>query len=833
MSASRPRLALAWRLLLRDWRAGELRILLSALVIAVAATSAIGFFGERLQRGMTDQSAQLLGADLVLRSPRPVATSWLREADVLGLRSNQVLEFPSVVLHGDNLQLAGIKAVRPGYPLRGSVRTATVPYGAEQVAAGIPAAGTAWVEARLLPLLRIGIGDTLTLGDIKLKVTRLLAFDPGGSSNFAGLAPRVLVNRADAERAGILQPGSRVSLHYLFAGGTAALARYQRWLQPRLAPTDRLIDIHEGRPAIGTALDRAERYLGLAALAAVLLAGVAIAMGARRYSERHFDVSAMMRCLGASQRDLVGLYLPQLLLLGLAGSVLGVALGFAVQFGLFAALKGLLPTELPPPGWLPALLGMATGLVVLAGFALPPVLRLREVPALRVLRRELAPLPLRAWLVYGAAAAAMTLLLWRYTGSTGLTLSVLGGTAAALLLLGAFAWLLLRASRTLHRGVGVAWRYGFNNLWRRPLPAVGQILAFGLTLMAMALIALLRGDLLTTWQAQLPQHAPNFFVINVLPDKVAPFGAFLQRHAIHSAKLYPMVRGRLSAIDGESVEQRKPKGDNGSEALHRELNLTWSDTLQSDNAVVAGRWWRPADRGRPLVSVEAKLAQRLGIKLGDTLTFSFGERRLTATVASLRSVNWDSFKPNFFMVFPPGVLGHYPATYITSFYLTPAQRPLLAQMVRGFPAVTVIDLDRIMAQVRSILAQVTLAVEYVLIFVLLAGLAVLYAAWQASLDERLFEGALLRTLGASRYQLRAGHLAEYTLLGALAGLFAAAGTELVAYLLYTRVFDLEYAMKWNLWWLLPLLGAVLVGAAGYWGTRRVVRRSPLVVLRGL
>jgi putative ABC transport system permease protein len=442
-------------------------------------------------------------------------------------------------------------------------------------------------------------------------------------------------------------------------------------------------------------------------------------------------------------------------------------------------------------------------------------------------------MPLRGWLVYGAALAAMGLLMWRYTGSAALTLSVMGGAILALTLLGLVAFGLLRASRSLHRGVGVAWRYGLNNLWRRPMLSVSQILAFGMTLMAMALIALVRGDLLSTWQTQLPAEAPNNFVVNVLPHKVDAFNAFMAEHQIKSAELYPMVRGRLADINGESMHQRIKPGEDGSGAVRRELNLTWSAALPADNTITEGRWFTEADRGKPLVSVEARLAERLGVKQGDELTFSFGVEELKVQVVSLRTVQWDSFRPNFFMIFPPGVLDPYPATYMTSFYLPPERKGELAQMIRQFPAVTVIDLDRIMEQVRRILEQVTLAVEYVLVFVLLAGFAVLYAALQASLDERLYEGALLRTLGASRSQLRSGHLAEYALLGALSGLLAAGGAELIAFILYREVFHLEYSIQWWLWAGLPLIGAVLIGAAGFIGTRRVVQKSPLVVLNNI
>jgi len=831
MSSSRYRLA--WRLLLRDWRAGELRILLSALIIAVTATTAISFFTDRLQRAMVNQSSELLGGDLLLRSPRPLDVAWLAQADALGLERDEVLEFPSVVVHGDNLQLAGIKAVRPGYPVRGTLRISDTPYGEQQDTREVPSEGEAWVEARLLPLLGMGIGGRLELGSLSLKVTHVLAFEPGGGGNLFALAPRVLINRGDVARAAILQPGSRVNYQYFFAGKEQALQRYKKWLLPRLEPSHRLIDVREGRPTVGAALDRAEQYLGLASLVAVLLAGVAIAMGARRYSERHFDMSAVMRCLGAGQNDILALFVPQLLWLGILGGALGVVFGYVVQFGLFYLLRGLLPAELPAPGIMPVFIGFLTGMTVLAGFALPPVLRLREVPALRVLRRELTPMPLRGWLVYGAALAAMGLLMWRYTGSAALTLSVMGGAILALALLGTIAFVLLRASRSLHRGVGVAWRYGLNNLWRRPMLSVSQILAFGMTLMAMAIIALVRGDLLSTWQTQLPAEAPNNFVVNIQPGKVAAFHAFITEHRIKSAELYPMVRGRLADINGEPMRERIQPGENGSGAVRRELNLTWSDTLPEDNTLTAGKWFSDQDRGKLKVSVEAKLAERLGIKLGDELTFSFGTDELKVRVASLRTVQWDSFHPNFFMIFPPGVLDPYPATYMTSFYLPQPRKGELAEMIRQFPAVTVIDLDRIMEQVRRILEQVTLAVEYVLVFVLLAGFAVLYASLQASLDERLYEGALLRTLGASRSQLRSGHLAEYALLGALSGLLAAGGAELIAFILYQEVFHLDYSIQWWLWGWLPLIGALLIGAAGFVGTRQVVQKSPLVVLNNI
>jgi putative ABC transport system permease protein len=822
---------LAMRLLGRDWRAGELRILALAIVIAVAASTAIGFFTDRLGRGMVNQSADFLGADLALVSPRPVAAAWLEEARARGLQVSESLEFASVVVSGDALQLASVRAVDAAFPLRGSLRTAPQPFVTDVPTAGIPAPGEAWAAPRLLTQLALQPGDSVEVGAHTLVISRVLTFEPGQVGDVFGVSPRLLVNAADVPAMQVVQPGSRLSYQVLFAGGEAALGRYRDWLQPRLGPSHRLVGVHEGRRAVGSALERAERFLGLAVIAAIALAGVAIAMAARRYSERHFDMSAMLRCLGAAQRDLLQLYLVQLAVLGLLASAAGCLLGWLAQQGLLLLLADLLPMAPSGTGIWPVLAGLATGLVVLGGFALPPVLRLKGVPPLRVLRRDLTPLPSNAWLVYGAAVAAIVLLMWRYTDNVTLTLAVLAGAAAAGVVLGLLGFFLLTLGRQLHARVGVAWRFGLNNLWRRRATSVSQILAFGLALMAMAVIGLVRTDLLSTWESQLPADVPNHFAINILPDQVDAVRDFLGARQVETSQLYPMVRGRLTRINGEAVREAVTKEVQDDNALNRELNLTWTMQLQDDNSIVSGRWWKQGDAGRPLVSVEAKLAERLGIRLGDELGFSVGAETFAAVVTSIRSVQWDSFRPNFYMVFPPGMLEGFAATWMTSFHLSPGDKPVLIDLVRSYPALTILEMDLIIEQVERIFRQVTLAVEYVLLFVLLAGFAVLFAALQSSLDERLYEGALLRALGASRRQLRAGHLAEFVALGLLAGLVAAIGTECLAWVLYTQVLHFDYSFKWPVWVAAPLLGAVLIGATGYHGTRAVVQRSPVLLLR--
>ncbi|MDO8705923.1 MAG: FtsX-like permease family protein [Sulfuricaulis sp.] len=823
---------LALRLLARDWRAGELRILAAAVIIAVGAVTAIGFFSDRLNRAMTYQSADLLGADMQLTSPDPVPAEWLKAAADQGLRQTQTLEFTSVVLQGDKLQLSSVKAAAAGYPLRGVLRTAPALYSPEMKVRDIPVSGTAWVEARVWQALGLTVGGPIEIGSARFTVARVLTYEPGRAGSFFAFAPRVLINQADVARTGVVQPGSRVNYQYLFAGSDTDLARYKNWLEARLGPHHRLLDVRDGNSTIGRSLGRAERYLGLTSVLAVLLAGVAIAMGARRYSERHFDMSAMLRCFGATQRDIVRLFVPQFLLLGLVASAAGCFFGWLTQEAIFYLLKDLRPAGLPPAGAAPVIFGFFTGLLTLVGFALPPLLRLKRVSPLRVLRRELAPLPPAAWLVYGSATVAIVILMWRYTGSLLLTSAVLAGGLAAAATLAIFAGTLLKISRGIHRRVGVAWRFGLNNLWRHPRTSVSQILAFGLAIMAMAVIALLRTDLLSAWQAQLPSNTPNHFAFNILTPDVAAMQHFFATNRIQTSALYPMVRGRLTEINGKPVTTAVTKEESNNEALQRELNLTWTDTLPPDNRLVSGAWWETAAPGQR-VSVEAKLANKLNIAINDELRFSIAGQVLSARVASIRTVQWDSFHPNFYMIFPRGTLDAFPATYLTSFYLAPEQKNLLTPLVRAFPAVTVLEMDQVLAQVRTILAQVTAAVELVLLFVLAAGFAVLFAALAASLDERYYEGALLRALGASRRQLRAAHLAEFTLLGVLAGLLAAIGTELIAYVLYTRAFELDYRFKWPVWLVAPLAGGILIGLAGYLGTRRVVRQSPLTVLREL
>lgn len=822
--------SLAARQLLRDARAGELRVLFFALLVAVAASSAIGYFSARLNDAMLLRASEFLAADLRLSGSSPASQDQIDAGLKLGLDHAQAVEFSSVVAAADGIQLASVKAANSRYPLRGELRSAAEPYAPEE-ADSSPRPGEVWAEARLMVALNLKIGDELEIGSKTLRLSRVLTYDPDTAGDFYSLTPRVLMHLDDLAATEVVQPGSRVRFRELWRGDADTLAAYRQAVEAGLEPNQRLDDARDGNRQVGGALGRAERYLNLASLAAVLLAGVAVALSAARFAARRFDASALLRCLGLSRREALALFGLQLALLGLVACVIGALLGWAGQHVLFYLLRGLIPDDLPPANLWPALAGMATGLVALAGFALPPLAALGRVPPLRVLRRDMLPVPASSWLVYGAALVALGLIMWRLSLDLKLTLALLGGGLLAALLLGGLLLVGLQSLRRLLQRASLPWRLGLGQLLRHPLAAAGQSLAFGLILLAMALIALLRGELLDTWQDQLPEDAPNHFALNVLPAERDAFAARLAELSPHPAPLYPVVPGRLIMINDEPVRQLVTKESRGERAIQRDLSLTWAEQLPSDNQITAGSWWKAEHASDlPGVSVEAELAESLQLKLGDRLRFNVGGIEREAQVTSLRQVDWDSFQPNFYMIFEPQTLQDLPATYLTSFYLPPGQDAELIKLSRAFPSVTLLQVDALLAQLRSILAQVTLAIEYVLLFVLAAGITVLFAGLQATLDERIRQGALLRALGAERKLLISARRAEFGLLGAAAGLLAALGCELVSFLLYRYAFDMSWQPHpWLL--LLPVIGALLIGLAGVLGTRRALNASPLSVLR--
>ena len=826
-------LRLAWRLLRREWRAGELRVLLAALVITVASITAVGLFTDRMERAMEMGANELLAADLLVMSSMPIGAELETEAVRRGLRTARTLSFRSVAVVGDRFQLAAVKAVNAAYPLRGTLRVADAPFAEDRPATGIPAPGSVWADARLIGILGIQVGDELELGSSRLRVAKIVSYEPDRGGDLFSIAPRLLMNLADIPATGLVQPGSRVRYRLLFAGPEEILDPFRAWLSNHLDAQARIQGVRDARPELRSALARANQFLGLAALVSVLLAGIAIAVAARRHAERHLDGAALLRCLGATQATVMRVHTLEVLGLGLAGSAVGCLLGYGAQALIVHVLGNLILAELPPPSWLPLLTGSATGLAVLAAFALPPVLRLGKVSPARVLRRDLGPMPTATIGTYAIAVLLCVALIAWHARDVRLALYVIGAGGAAVAALCLLAYALIRFLNRLRQRVGTAWRFGLANITRRAGGSVMQMVAFGLGIMMLLLISLVRGDLLSEWRRQLPPDVPNYFLINVQPAEMAAVKALLTEHGLRSAAFYPMVRGRLVAINDKPVKPDDYGDDRAQRLAARDFNLSWTAEPGSDNRIVAGRWWTRAEHGMPLLSVEQGIGKTLGFGVGDTLTFQIGGEPVTARVQSVRTVDWDSFRVNFFVVAPPGLLDGQPATYITSFHLPADQRGLLIELLHRFPSVTVIDVDALLTKVREIMNRADQGMGYVFLFTLLAGFTVLLAAIQSTLDERRHESAILRTLGADRRTVRRGLLAEFLTLGALAGGLAAFAATLLSAWLAARVFHFPY--HGNPWvWLTGIAGGSIgIGLAGLLGTRMVLRHPPMESLRRL
>ena len=821
---------LAFRLLARDWRAGELTVLAVALLIAVSALTGVAFLTDRVGHAVELRAAESLAADLRLASTRPISSDYEQLASRAGLGTARVTSMPSVVFSGEANTLAAVRAVTSGYPLRGKLKTSHQLMGVSSIVEDIPAPGEAWASQRLMARLNVEAGVTIEVGTHRLTLSRVLDFRPDEGWSFIDLAPTLLINEADLERTSLVQPGSRVAYRMLFAGPRNEVNAFKTELDSVLQEGEVLSDIEDANPQIRSAMDRAGRFLNLASLVSVLLAAVAVAMAARRYSHRHRDRTALMKCMGASQATIMRSSLLQLFLLALAGGVAGSMLGFLAQHALAWLMRDMIGQNLPMPGSGPGVLGLLTAICILAGFALPDLMQMGKTPPLRVLRHDIGPPPMRYGISWIAGiAAVMTLLLWMVQ-DTRLVLWIFCGATITFLILGAAGWLLVRSLQGFRGAAGVAWRYGLANLARRGRESVIQVVAFGLGLMVLLLLTTVRNDLMDNWRQSLPENAPNQFMINIQPEEIEPMGAFLQERGLDVPRFVPLVRARMTTINGQDVTQMTFEDPQGREWARRDANLSWTDQLQPDNKIVEGAFWNTSSASRE-VSVELDFAQELGLLLGDEVGFDIAGERVSAVVTSLRTVEWDSFSPNFFMVFSPGVLDPYPTTYITSLYVDERARADVLDLMRAFPSVTAIDLDAILGQVRDVMNKAALAVQAVFIFTLLAGLTVLWAAVQATRDERRYESAVLRTFGATRMRVLGGVATEFIAIGLLAGVLAASGASVAGYLLATNLFELEYHFSLALWLTGPLAGMVFVGLSGMAATWRVITHAPINVLR--
>lgn len=821
----------ALRALLRELRGGELTILIAAMVVAVTAMTAVGFFTDRVGRAVKAQAAEVLAADLVVRSPAPLDPKLRTEATKLGLASAEAVAFPSVVLSGNDNTLATIQAVSPGYPLRGEVRISDALFGAGVRAGTVPGRGEAWAEPALLGKLGLDVGATVQVGSATFRVAKALQYQPDQNPGFANLAPSLLINIADVPAMNVIRPGSRVTYRQLYAGEEPQIARFREIIAGQLDSEAVIRGREDAGEQINAAIDRAQRFLSLASLVTVVLAAVATAMAARRYALRHLDAIALMKSIGATQGFVQVVSIVQLVIVVMLATLAGSLLGFAAQTGLAMILGGLMNVSLPPAAPTAAWLGLVTAATVAIGFAMPHLLMLRRTPPLRVLRHDLPPPQLATGLTYLVAVAALVAMIYAIVREARLVSLIVVGLSALAAVAGLAGWALIVALRRFRGAAGVAWRYGLANISRRGAESVVQIVAFGLGLMVLLLLTVVRTDLLAEWKRTLAPDAPNFFMINVAPELAPRIGAVVRENFGHDPYFLPFIRGRMLSINGTPVERLRLREVQAAGLVRRETNLTWTARLPGSNQVREGVFWPSDYRGPPQLSVEAGMAKNLGLHLGDKITFNVGGEEFTAPVTSLRFVEWDSFQPNFFFLLSPGLAEELAQTWIGSFYVPPDRRPLLNTLVRQFPGVTLLDLEMILAQVRNVIDRASLAVQYVFLFTLVAGLMVMLAAVQITGDERRFESAILRALGAERVTILQGVAIEFTVLGALSGVLAALGATAIGLVLAERVFNLTYTVSPLLWPAGLAFGSLLVGVTGTLATRGAVNEPPVRVLR--
>ena len=816
---------IALRLLWREFVSGQLSLLALSIVVSVAAMTTTEVLTDRIDRAMRADAATLLGGDLKLRGPRPVDPEWLTQANALGVSATETIEFPSVIGSQFDFELTGLKIVTDGYPLKGQLEVADSRAGIGYPVLRIPEPGTAWADPQLASKLDINVGDMVSVGETELQITQILVFEPDRGGSFVSLTPRLLMNQADLKSSQLIQPGSRVRYITLFADGD--IEQLKAFIEPKLDISQRLRGVVDGRPEIGNALTRATTYLSLAGLLTVLLSGAAIAMTANRWASDHIADSALFRTFGLSRAEALRIFTTELVVLGGLASGLGVLIGYGLQIVLVDTIAGLLTISLPEPTAKPAMLGFLTGFITLFGFAAPALILLANVPPIRVLKRDYHVSGLGQFGRYGFALCAIGALGYLYSGDLLLTGWVVIAVIILVSLATGFGRIVIRGLGPLEH-VGPAWRFGIQQLVRNPQASGGQLIAFALTALAIAMVSLIRFDLITTWETQVPNDAPNTFALNITDQDQTSFIQTVNQRGGELAPLYPIVRGRLETVNEvpliEHLGGTEPPG-----SVRRELSLTESGVLGRDNQIDRGRFFTTSD-GPGLVTVESKLFDELGLDIGDMIHYTIGPDRISAKVIGSRVVQWDSMLPNFFMIFSPGTLEPFESTRLTSLRL-PNPPEDTAAISGAFRQVTLLSVEAILNQIRGILDRVSQAVSVVLYFVLIGGVLVLVASIQTSLPERRKESAILRSLGGSDRLLSQSQWAEFLILGLMSGLLAAVGTELLGWLVYTEIFDLEWRSKWQIWVLAPVLTGSIIGVIGRWSAKQARQLPPAQLLK--
>lgn len=824
---------LALRLLWRNWRSGEVKILASALVLAVAVVSCISIFTDRLEQALVSQSHTFLGADRVIRSSRPADSQWYKLAEQHSIKTANTVQFASMVFSGERMHLASVKAVSVGYPLLGKLTISQQVFATDPEsivdAQGVPAAGEVWADSRLLPLLDIELGDSLSVGEKALKLTAVIIDEPDRGSSFSAYGARVMMNESDLPATQVIQPGSRIRYQWLLAGDESVLSVFLAQLKPLLTPHETVVDVESAQQGLAKTLSTARKFLLLSAMIGVLLAGVAIAIAARRFAQRHVDQVALLKSLGASSTKVRQIYAVQLIVLGSVAAVIGMLIGQGLQWIIASALASVFPVALQTASWSAYLPGLITGVVCLICFVAPPLWHLPLIPPIKILRREMPVSSVAFYWQASLGLLAMIVLVAIFSNDVWLSASIISAMLVLMIMTALFAVLLLRLGSRVGRKVGSVWRLALASLNRNAQQSVIQMMVFGLAIMLLLTLTSLRTTLIDDWQLQLPPETPNHFLLNISPAEKDTVLDLMASRNLQSQFLFPMVRARLTHING--VEPT-PEVKQRAEMLRRESNLSWTETLNDDNKVIEGQWWDEwSEPGVYGISVEAEAAEDLGVGLGDDLRFSVGGLMLEARVASIRTLKWDSMNPNFYFLMSPGALESFSPTYLTSVFLRPEDKLFINQLLERFPTIVVIEMDRVIAQIQSIVAQVSVGIELMLWLVLLGGFMVMWAAVSATMDERKQETALLRALGSSRKRLLGSLWIEFSLLGGLAGIMAVFGAEVLLLSIQYWVLDMPLQAHFGLWFWGTLGAMLLIGTLGVFACRRVITTPPGLILR--
>ncbi len=813
------------------WKSGELQLMAFAIFISVLSMTSIAFVVQALQTGLEDKRGALLGSDRAIISPTPLNPALSEKAKNLNLNVTTTVSFLSMLVHGNDLALADVCAVEKGYPLRGQLRTALNVNMPDEITNGIPAPGTLWLDARLFALLNISAGDNVTLGTANFKATRVLTSEPDRTAEGVSLGPWALMNEADLLKTGIIQPGSKVTYKLLIAGSEDKLNQWEPWVKSQLLPSQQWMDTRHSRPIVNLVVDRVNHYLGLVFLINMSLAGIAIAMALRQFTQRQWDTVAILRCFGASGSWILWHYGSSLVLLGLLFGGLGILAGYGVQAYLIQAFfKDWLTVATGQALVFPLLIGLLTALILLFGFALPPIFGLRQISPLRVLRRDMPAPVLNQYISFSMAIAAIVGLIILQTRDVDLMGPLIVLTLIGCMVMWGVIYIILCGVSRSAGFFRVAFALNLRNIGRRAKDNTLAVLSFSLVLGLLASLYLVKGDLLKTWQDEVPLDAPNYFVLNLPPSQITAFQKLLQNNKIESSVLYPMMVSRLMAVNNDPVEMvNDPLSQ--KRTFNRLLNITWTGQLPPDNQMLVGQWFTEKNQGELVVSIEQGFADRLKIKEGDTLTLQIDEKVLTPRIISIRKVNWNSFHPNFFVIFPPGVIDKLPNIYMTSFYLAKSEINFLKILVQNFPMVNIIDIQTLISQLRFFIHVVADAIQYLWLFTILISFILLFATIAATLTQRKEEAILLRALGVGNRQLLQILLSEFAVLGFIAGAIGICSANILLYWFAPKFFNLPYRLDSTLLVLIPLLGMFLVGLGGWLGTRQVFLTPPLHLLR--